>query len=47
MYKQATEVKIVVNSIDTKFTALLSRILRPEIFLTVGPGFPTTYNIEG
>lgn len=44
MYTHATEVRTVVSSIDTAFTALLSRKLRPEIFLTVGPGFPTTYN---
>lgn len=42
MQVQAMEVRIVVSSIDTTFTALLSRQLRPEIFLTVGPGFPTT-----
>lgn len=43
MYKQAMEVSIEVNNIDTRFTPLLSRMLIPEIFLTVGPGFPTTF----
>lgn len=42
MYTQAREVRNVVAIIDTRFTALLSRMLRPEIFFTVGPGFPTT-----
>ncbi|WRX33188.1 hypothetical protein QQP08_025675 [Theobroma cacao] len=42
MYTQAIEVSTVVSSTETRFTALLSRMLRPEIFFTVGPGFPTT-----
>lgn len=42
MYAQPTEVSKVVSSIETRFTALLSRMSSPEIFLTVGPGFPTT-----
>lgn len=42
MYLQAIEVSKLVSKIDTRFTALLSRIVRPEIFFTVGPGFPTT-----
>jgi len=46
MYQQAIAVKNEVNSIDTKFTALLSRTLAPEILLTVGPGFPTTCRRE-
>lgn len=43
---QAIEVSSVVNNTDTRFTALLSRMLRPDIFLTVGPGFPTTCTNE-
>lgn len=34
------------NIIDTKFTALLSRMLAPEILLTVDPGFPTICKME-
>lgn len=41
MYKPAKEVNIAVSTIETRLTALLSRIFRPEIFFTVGPGFPT------
>lgn len=47
MYEQAMEVNTVVNKTDTKFTALLSSMLRPDIFFTVGPGFPTTYSVSG
>jgi len=36
------EVSNEVSNIDTRFTPLLSRMLSPEIFFTVGPGFPTT-----
>lgn len=42
MYTQANEVSSVVSRIETRFTPLLSRMLIPEIFFTVGPGFPTT-----
>lgn len=42
MYTQASEVSSEVSSIETRFTALLSRKLRPEILFTVGPGLPTT-----
>ncbi|KAJ8442363.1 hypothetical protein Cgig2_018619 [Carnegiea gigantea] len=45
MYTQATEVSRVVSSTDTKLTPLLSSMLRPEILFTVGPGFPTTFNV--
>lgn len=42
MYTEAMEVRKDVNSMETKFTPLLSRMSTPEIFFTVGPGFPTT-----
>ncbi|KMT15830.1 hypothetical protein BVRB_3g057990 [Beta vulgaris subsp. vulgaris] len=46
MYAQATEVSTEVRSIEMRLTPLLSRISTPEIRLTVGPGFPTTFNWE-
>ncbi|OIT18783.1 vte6-related protein, partial [Nicotiana attenuata] len=42
MHKAANEVIAVVSNIDTRFTVLLSRTVRPDILFTVGPGFPTT-----
>lgn len=42
MNKQAMEVSTDVSKTETRFTALLSKMLRPEIFFTVDPGFPTT-----
>lgn len=46
MYKKAMEVIAVVSNIDTRFTALLSRTVRPDILFTVGPGFPTTCKVR-
>lgn len=47
MSKHTTEVSTVVSSTDTTFTALLSRMSTPDIFVTVGDLLLTTYISKG
>lgn len=42
IYMEMTPVTMEVSNMETRFTPLLSRMVKPEIFFTVGPGFDTT-----